>query len=763
MDKRNTTASAQGEMMKRILPAGIAVLITVLVFWKFFVYGSIPAPFNFMAAWYEPWKTEYSVNGVPTILHKAVGDDIFRQIYPLRDLATDLLRQGVLPLWNPYNGAGQPLLATLHTGVSNPFSVLPWAWFVVFQAPLLFLSMYWFLRTRSVSVFGAAVGATSLCLSGVAVARYPYGDYMYAMAGLPILLVLIERRRYIWIPVVSGFVLVSVQPQISVYVLLAGLLYGWVRKKKDRLLLLAVLLAGAGLAAFQLFPTFELYARANVTSGSSSFIFGKFLMPVSHLLTVIIPNYFGNQGTYNFWGKTDYVETVAGIGMIPVFLALLGARGHRLWAWASAATMLLTLDWFLPRLVYSMPVPVLSTSIPTRIYMLAAFGIAVLAGFGTDRTPRKTAALAVFAAGILAVGLSGTFICPSEITDCTRVALRNSVFEIVVFFAGALLLFSRTFRYGVLIVLIAAGVYNAWKFLPFSQPEYVEAPHPVLSMLAEVAPSRVTGVGGGAFATDFATQYRYFDTNYYDPLYIRRYGELVSYVNTGDRDKGLIRSDVNIISDATVSAEMAQRRERFLDMTGTVALVTKKSETAPLCRPGDPLSSRACDSMWEDEHWRIEKREAALPRAYLVGDVRVQSDSDKLLDQLFSADTNPAQTAFTEASVSGIGRLGNATGSAVITSYKPGSISLTVRSGAQALLVLSDTWYPGWKADVDGVEVPVYRTNYAFRGVVVPEGMHTVRFWYDPDSFRYGSIISLLSLAGVAGRGLRMRRKGGIT
>jgi uncharacterized membrane protein YfhO len=67
-----------------------------------------------------------------------------------------------------------------------------------------------------------------------------------------------------------------------------------------------------------------------------------------------------------------------------------------------------------------------------------------------------------------------------------------------------------------------------------------------------------------------------------------------------------------------------------------------------------------------------------------------------------------------------------------------------------AFLVLSDTYYPGWRASIDGVPVPLYRTNACIRGVALPAGTHEVRFAFEPVSFRVGAGLSLASLSVLA-------------
>ena len=71
-------------------------------------------------------------------------------------------------------------------------------------------------------------------------------------------------------------------------------------------------------------------------------------------------------------------------------------------------------------------------------------------------------------------------------------------------------------------------------------------------------------------------------------------------------------------------------------------------------------------------------------------------------------------------------------------------------SDERGLLVLGDNDFPGWKAKVDGREVPIERVNYLFRGVEIGAGSHRVEFSYEPLSWRIGWITSLLSLAALA-------------
>ncbi len=81
-----------------------------------------------------------------------------------------------------------------------------------------------------------------------------------------------------------------------------------------------------------------------------------------------------------------------------------------------------------------------------------------------------------------------------------------------------------------------------------------------------------------------------------------------------------------------------------------------------------------------------------------------------------------------------------------ISSYESRKVVLKTELSQPGILMLNDTWYPGWKAYVNGREVKILKANYLFRGVLLEEGQHTVEFRYEPLSLRLGRLISATSL-----------------
>lgn len=760
-------------MAKKISFLFFVVLLPLVFFWQFFFRGQIPIPTNYMLSWYEPWKNEFTKDGVPILSHKPVIDDAFRHLYPLRVIASEIVKRGELPLWNPYNASGTPLLAIFHPGYMTPFGIffllfsppIAWSFYILLQPIVLGLAMYWYTKKLKFSPKASLFTVIALVLSGFSVARLEYGEFLYVLAGLPLLLGIVEDTRFrLWIPIIVAIMMLSGQPHMIVYSFATYAIYAWVRLPRNYVLeYVALSILGVVMAAIQLLPSIELYSLSTISRQTSEFIFNKFLLPLSHLITIIIPNYFGNQATYNYFGPHDYVETVSYIGTIPVLFALFTLKHLRnnviiRFFWVLAVlTILTTVQWVGARAFFLLPLPVLSADVPSRVFVLTTFALSILAGFGYTEWEKHSSHIrrCVLGFGILlgAIALVTVFQyrshlpCPPMIPQCRMISVRTTGIEVTgfIFVSFGILLASRfsIFRWAPSIVVLALGFYNAYKLLPFSPSETVFPEVSVISELKkELGTNRFAAVGT-EIRSNLLAIYKLQSTEYFDPLHIKRYAKIVSYVNTGDSEKGLKRSDIQIASDASVSAELAFRRERFWDVTGTALLV---------CHPEHVLGS-ICDTgkkdpntIWQDANWQIINRPTVLPRAYFVSQLIVESDSQKILNGLFQKAIDMRSTAFIEDSILLVNDHPERVGSAEIDSYESHRVSINTITEEDEFLVLSDTYYPGWRAYIDGVETPIYRTNYTFRGLVVPQGSHKVVFRYQPKSLSIGLWLSGISM-----------------
>jgi hypothetical protein len=90
-------------------------------------------------------------------------------------------------------------------------------------------------------------------------------------------------------------------------------------------------------------------------------------------------------------------------------------------------------------------------------------------------------------------------------------------------------------------------------------------------------------------------------------------------------------------------------------------------------------------------------------------------------------------------------------GTAVITLYEPNRLSLTADLNRSSFLVLSEVFYPGWEALVDGQPAPIIRGNLVLRAIPVPAGKHTIELRFRSKTFLWGLLIGLVSMIGAAG------------
>jgi hypothetical protein len=161
-----------------------------------------------------------------------------------------------------------------------------------------------------------------------------------------------------------------------------------------------------------------------------------------------------------------------------------------------------------------------------------------------------------------------------------------------------------------------------------------------------------------------------------------------------------------------------------------------------------------------DDEVRIYENLHAFPRAFVLHRVEEVADDEAALARMQQQDFDPAGFAVVEGPIPSDVReeLAGAPESdrsqVTITQYEDNRVELLARMENAGLVLLTDTYYPGWKVYVDGKRAEIYPTDHLFRGVFVSEGEHKIEFVYDPTSFKLGvaiSVVALLSLLGLWG------------
>ena len=172
-------------------------------------------------------------------------------------------------------------------------------------------------------------------------------------------------------------------------------------------------------------------------------------------------------------------------------------------------------------------------------------------------------------------------------------------------------------------------------------------------------------------------------------------------------------------------------------------------QSYPLVNLIDPEHFRWVERLGQTDVFENLK---ALPRAWLVYDVKEGRPQD-ILKAVSTSQMpdgtlfDPRKTALVEDAW--VGNLGPPDPQARVDIVKMNDtvIGLETHSTSASFLMLSDIYYPGWQATVDGQPAQIFQANYVLRGLQLPAGNHQVKFEYKPRSMIHGAVISLSSVA----------------
>jgi hypothetical protein len=296
-----------------------------------------------------------------------------------------------------------------------------------------------------------------------------------------------------------------------------------------------------------------------------------------------------------------------------------------------------------------------------------------------------------------------------------------------------------------LLVLAPFSIYSK-RADPFLPPAWMPL---VRSALAADPHSRVFAVDAKLYPNT-AGALGLQDVRALDALYVKRY---LRYVQTFVAPR---------VFDRFTGTEppILLRDNPMFDAFGARAVLSQNTLGAV---PGLRFVGRVSDT-------RVYENRNALPRAWLVHDVHLVSSEDEAFAFLeararrkgsgFLVDRfNPRREAVveqgSEASGDDVRGLQGDTGACAdaardrmtIEEYSGDSVAVSVKASCPGLLVLSDTYFPGWIATVNGRESRIHPTDGAFRGVVVPKGTSRVEFRYAPRPFSIGIVLALAGLA----------------
>jgi len=515
---------------------------------------------------------------------------------------------------------------------------------------------------------------------------------------------------------------------------------------------------GALLAAVQLLPFVE-YVRA-----SSVFAYRNEWIPTFHLwprsaISLLLPYYDGGPMSRDFlgdlhpnWGDFNFNKVAGTVGLVPWLAAPVAALA----GWRRAGTKFFVgLAAVSAAVLYGAPLAAGLLELPPLSWMIAvvvvpallALALAVLCGIGL---------------GAAVTGRAGSSLPPRTVVRLTVLPLLATPLLFILHDYPVLARQDRTvaviLQYLVFLVLVTAGALvlvrwcrggaHAWRWglalggielLSVAQLALTYNPvidvrwfYPATPAIEYLQRQVARDDGRVMLGFNVAMLYGLSDVGAFDGMTPRRLEQLIGPVG--------FPGDVAVTGSEAIAGLTIFRSPSF-DLLGIRYLVVPPSvrEVPPHFGPA-----------YAGFDARIYRNENALPRAFLVPRARCAED-DAAVRELWAREVDVRE----EVLLAGCDRAPGAAprgavSRAEIRGDEPQRVVIEVTTDAPAYLVLTDTWFPGWRVWIDGVERRVWRADHAFRAVWLPSGRHEVEFRYVPASVRVGLAVSALAAGAIA-------------
>jgi len=722
------------------------------------------------------------------------------QFIPWRVLAYKMLESGWWPLWNPWNGMGAPLLANYQLAWFYPPSWLLWVfnalggtpWLALGFTLLVGLHLAWagwgmahLLEQVGGSDLAQTVAGLAFALSGYWIARASFFSMIWAGAWIPWVILTLDKvitsslggheiikswnRQGMNLALVLTMQLLAGHAQLTWYTwLLAGswllIRLGldngrhWVTVIKQIAL---ALLFSLGMSLIQLLPTAEylwLSQRSSAVAYEEAMTYSLWPWRLAEL---IAPHLLGNPGTTGYWGYANYWEDAIYLGFLPFFMALTTipwlvskrfARGlphehlrlvRGLWIIALLA-ILLALGRNTP--VYPFLYRYVPTfdmfQAPSRWLVVLVFCLSLLGGIGLSHFDASQGRwrywLRLGVAGMVAT-MAMAMVAPLLIPNL-KPSFAPAVFQmgLVVgvnfFFLQAMP--GRGAKPGTrglwcwfLGVWLVIDLFMAARgLMPTVAKEFFTPTQADLQSLRdELGDGRLYFPKQEEYAVKFGRFFRFDRFTIAEPwshlrqVLLPNLNLLESISMVNNFDPLLPAHFVKVINHVESLGESKQR-----------AWLAEMNVSVLAYRDSESLSGLRYEQVAAKGRWRwfrCANYQPNLDSALTALDAMINSDSRCIV--LFG---KQAGGEFLPASHAAI----------EVVRDTPNEVVLRIKASGEGWLEMVDTWYPGWRVDVDGRPHVLLQADGCWRSVKIPEGEHIVRFSYQPLSFRLGFWVSIV-------------------
>lgn len=697
------------------------------------------------------------------------GLDSRGQFYYWLGFAKAAVANGRLPLWNADLFAGYPFLADPQTAFFYPVTwlllLLPVeaaiSLHIALHIAIAGLGMYFFVRGAGGHWIGALLAGITFAFSGFVAARIYAGHigFLATNSWLPWLLlglVWSVRRRSAAAGVLAGvpfgLAILAGNPTSLLY---TGLIWGlfalfWQWQAASRWFVLRqfglAFLVGVLLSGVQLVPFLQFSALSSRAASPSFDFSAAFSLPPAHLVTLLVPEFFGEPTRVGYWSVPNFEELTYYAGVLPLLgLILLWKRPSPLGKFYLALIafgLLLALGryGFLFPFLYDVLPPFRLFRAPGRAAFLYTFGAAALLGEVVSiwlREPDRTTQIGQWmrwslngvalpiSAALAATGAAFAAVHPTDTSGRLWVQIGGWGVALLVLLVGGALLW-RTLRQeridgwlvAALTMLVLADLWTfGGKFVRLSPMTPAPLWADVTAILTQEAEidGRILPWGISIFDQNGAAQTGLQSVFGYNPLEIG--------ANTG------------------FAASVPDPRATTYDILGATTVVSQ----AELAQYKD--GERPLTLLGQQNGTWVYRRSRTLPMARLVDSVEVIADEANAITRVHAPDFDPETTAIvSESPPCELANSGRVPGSATVEQRADGMWQIETNSDRPALLIVSETAYPGWRVWVDGTEAESLVAYTAVRAVCVPASTHVVTWRYQPLIFWPGAVFSIIGI-----------------
>ncbi len=743
------------------------VLLIAFFFIPSAIRGKIPFPADSLVGLYHPWRDNsyqgYGNQKFP-VKNPLITDPIL-QTYPWRQEVISSIKNKEAPLWNPYSFSGQPLFANIQSATFSllninffflPFSYA-WGLNIILTSILTGLFMYFFLKSMNLSNSSGFFGAIILPFSGFFVAWLEWGTVSSTFMYMPLILLSIKKMFsknspfwFLALAVAISQLIFAGHAQTGLYVLIVSILFiiylslkqGGINKSLFPSLAIAL---GLLITIVQLIPSYE-FTINSARDIDQGYIAGRedWFLPLKNLIQFIVPDFFGNPATYNYWGVWNYAEFIGFIGTIPLMLAFVGflkVKKSIFFLIILIFSLFFAIENPISKLPYTLNLPIISSMQPSRIIVLLCFALTSLAAIGLEAfNKEKEKYKFVVSAAIILLITTGTLIFSLffkkyfpifENYDPSYIATRNLMLPLIFSLLSlliCLLMFTkipRKYLLILLLVLTTIDIYRfAYKFIPFSSISLIFPDTQITNYLKDQKETfRIITTDRRITTPNSFASYKIESTQGYDPLYLIGYAKLVSSWN---EEKPKEADAFNrIVTPMNITSPIA-------DMLGARFILTF-----------DELLDDSFEKVQEEGITKLYRNNNALSRVFFVNSINKVENKDQEIAFLLQRTKNLKQEAVSsEFEFKSIGLKAEAT----IIETTSQKLKIRTDANKEAPLIVSNIYYPGWQAYIDNKKTPILRANYILQSIMIPKGEHQLTLIYSPKSFFNGLYISFTAI-----------------